>query len=118
MPGRYQPRVELADYDGVSHTVAPDPGGPSTSEATTVAVPAEAEYTSAHQIIAAAIRLRDAWALADLDVGEMHEAAIGLIYATGTTNLASALDVLHDIESGHSVSPGLTSASRHMRGTS
>jgi hypothetical protein len=70
-------------------------------EATTVVTPAMAEYTPAHRMIAAASRLRDAWARANLDVGEMHEAGLGLICATGTSDLASALNVLHDVESGH-----------------
>jgi hypothetical protein len=64
--------------------------------------PVQAEYTPAQRVIAAATRLRDVWALASLDVGEMHEAPLGLISATGTIDLASALDVLHDIESGSS----------------
>ena len=70
-------------------------------EATTVVIPAMAEYTPAHRMIAAASRLRDAWSLANLDVGEMRDAALGLICATGTSDLASALIVVHDVESGH-----------------
>jgi hypothetical protein len=65
--------------------------------------PVTVEYTPEHRMIAAATRLRDAWALANLDVGEMHEAALGLIWATGAMDLASALIVLHDIESGDSL---------------
>jgi hypothetical protein len=34
-----------------------------------------------------------------LDVVEMHEAALGLMSVTGTKDLQSALDVLHDVES-------------------
>jgi hypothetical protein len=63
------------------------------------------DFSPAKRMIAAATRLRDAWALANLDVGEMHEAALGLISATGTGDLASALDVLHDVESGPVPSP-------------
>jgi len=59
------------------------------------------EYTRSHRVIAAATRLRDAWAMANVDVGEMHQATLGLISATGTTNLQSALDTLHDVESRH-----------------
>ena len=40
--------------------------------------------TKSHQVIAAATRLRDAWASGDLDVVEIHEAALGLMTATGT----------------------------------
>ncbi|HEY7948459.1 MAG TPA: hypothetical protein VID75_12350 [Acidimicrobiales bacterium] len=61
------------------------------------------------RIIAAATRFKDAWdsaighdregiSLSDLDLVEMHEAALGLIAATGTTDLQSALDALHDFE--------------------
>jgi hypothetical protein len=59
------------------------------------------EYTPAQLVIAAATRLRDAWSLANIDVGEMHDAVLGLIFATGTQDLQSALDILHDAESGH-----------------
>jgi len=31
----------------------------------------------------------------------MHEAALGLMSITGTMDLESALDVLHDVEAGH-----------------
>jgi len=37
----------------------------------------------------------------DLDLVEMHDAAMGLIITTGTKDLASALGVLHDVESGY-----------------
>jgi hypothetical protein len=37
----------------------------------------------------------------DLDVVEMHEAVLGLIWATHTTTLDEALAVLGDVESGH-----------------
>jgi hypothetical protein len=59
------------------------------------------EYTLSHRMIAASTRLREAWSAPTLDVVEMHEAMLGLIWVTGTTELASALDVLHDVESGH-----------------
>ncbi len=59
------------------------------------------EYTPAQRIIAAATRLRESWARPDLDIAEMHDAATGLIKATGTRDLASALGVLHDVESGY-----------------
>jgi hypothetical protein len=58
------------------------------------------EYTPAQRIIAAATRLREAWAKADLDVVEMHEAALGLMWTTGTKDLAAALGILHDVEAG------------------
>jgi hypothetical protein len=61
------------------------------------------------RIIAAATRFKDAWesalghnksgfSLSDLDIVEMHEAALGLIEATGTTDLQAALDAVHDYE--------------------
>jgi len=59
------------------------------------------EYTPAQRIIAAATRLRESWAVRDLDIVEMHDAAMGLIMTTGTKDLASALGVLHDLESGY-----------------
>ena len=62
---------------------------------------ASVEYTPARRMIAAATRLREAWGLSNTEIGEMHKAALGLIFATGTTDLASALGVLHDVESGH-----------------
>lgn len=52
-------------------------------------------------MIAAATRVRDAWALANMDVDEMFDAVLGLIDVTGTTDLQSALDVLNDAGSGH-----------------
>jgi hypothetical protein len=64
-------------------------------------MPYAPQYTRAHRMIAAATRLREAWWLSDLDVGEMREAALGLIAATETRDLHTALDVLHDLESGH-----------------
>jgi len=57
-----------------------------------------ADYTPAQRIIAAATRLRKAWSQADLDVTEMHEAALGLMWTTGTRDLAAALGVLPDVE--------------------
>jgi hypothetical protein len=62
------------------------------------------------KIIAAATRFKEAWdaairhdreglSLSDLDIVEMHEAALGLMAATGTTDLQSALDTLHDVDS-------------------
>ena len=38
--------------------------------------------------------------MADLDIVEMHEAALALIFATGTKDLVAALGVLHDVEEG------------------
>ena len=58
-------------------------------------------YTPAQRIIAAATWLREAWAVPDLDIADMHEAALALILATGTKDLASALGILHDVESGY-----------------
>jgi hypothetical protein len=60
----------------------------------------------AKRIIAAATRFKEAWnpslraddaewTLSDIDIVEMHDAALGLILATGTDNLQEALDVLH-----------------------
>jgi hypothetical protein len=60
----------------------------------------------AKRIIAAATRFKEAWnpslgpdkpqwALSDIDIVEMHNAALGLISATGTDSLQQALDVLH-----------------------
>ena len=37
--------------------------------------------------------------MADLDVGEMHEAALGLMVATQKSALVLALDKLHDVGS-------------------
>jgi hypothetical protein len=51
-------------------------------------------------MIAAATRLRDAWKMPEPDILEMHEAALELISATGTSNVHWALDVLHEVESG------------------
>jgi hypothetical protein len=68
---------------------------------TTVAFPLQADYTPSHRMIAAATRLRDAWKVPFLDIVEMHDAALGLIFAAGTKDLASALDVLHDVKSWH-----------------
>jgi hypothetical protein len=64
-------------------------------------MPAVPQYTASQRMIAAGTRLREAWRLSNVDVGEMHDAALGLIYVTGTRDLQSALDVLHDVESGH-----------------
>ena len=59
---------------------------------------APVDYTPAQLIIAAATRLREAWRLSNVDVGEMHNAALSLILATDTKDLQSALYVLHDVE--------------------
>jgi hypothetical protein len=56
-------------------------------------------YTSSHRMIAAATGLRDAWKMPEPDIVEMHEAALGLISVTGTSDLYSALEVLHEVES-------------------
>jgi hypothetical protein len=61
------------------------------------------------RIIAAATRFKEAWdaaldhntagfSLSDCDLVEMHEAALGLMAATGTRDLQSALDALHNFE--------------------
>lgn len=63
----------------------PSPGRRRASESFIPAVPVEC--TQLHRMIAAATRLRDAWALTNLDVGQMHEAALGLIFANGTKDL-------------------------------
>jgi hypothetical protein len=60
-------------------------------------------------IIAAASRFQQAWdramarngeglIVADLDIIEVHEAALELIAATGTDNLHDALDALHEFD--------------------
>ena len=60
----------------------------------------EIAYTSTHRMLAAAIRLRDALHPATFDVNEIDEAALGLMAATGTTNLQAALIVLVDVQAG------------------
>jgi hypothetical protein len=61
-------------------------------------------------MIAAATRLKESWetamrshhegdAFTDADVIEMHEAALGLIWATNTNTLEQALEVLLDYDS-------------------
>jgi hypothetical protein len=60
-------------------------------------------------IIVAAARFQRAWdvamardgeglIVADLDIVEVHEAALELIRATGTDSLHGALDALHDYD--------------------
>jgi hypothetical protein len=61
-------------------------------------------------MMAAAARFKEAWdtakrrsdtgaVLSDRrDIVEMHEAALGLIWATGTNDLQGALDVFHRYE--------------------
>jgi hypothetical protein len=56
-------------------------------------------YTPGQRMIAAAVRLRDAWEQPELDITELHQAVIALIVATQTRDLESALDVLHGAES-------------------
>ena len=54
------------------------------------------------KMIAAGLRFKDAWdartlegnQLADIDIVEFHEAALGLMLATDTHDLQAALDVL------------------------
>ncbi|HXQ75962.1 MAG TPA: hypothetical protein VN791_05650 [Acidimicrobiales bacterium] len=57
-------------------------------------------------MIAAATRFKAAWeagmrrsadgeVLTDRDIVEMHEASLGLIWATGTRDMQEALDVFH-----------------------
>ena len=62
-------------------------------------MPETLEYSLSHQMIAAGIRLRDAWSMPVLDVAELHEATLGLMWATGTADLRTALAVLDDVES-------------------
>jgi hypothetical protein len=64
-------------------------------------VPESLNSSLSHRMIAAATRLRTAWSQANTDIGEMHEAAFGLMAVTGTKDLESALDVLHDVETDH-----------------
>lgn len=63
------------------------------------------------EIIAAATRLKEAWdvslrrriegqGLSDADIVEMHEAALGLMWATKAATLQEALDVLNAYEEG------------------
>jgi hypothetical protein len=60
-------------------------------------------------IIAATIRFKRAWdqamahngeglLVADLDIVEVHEAALDLIRVTGTASLQEALDVVHQFD--------------------
>jgi hypothetical protein len=60
-------------------------------------------------MMAAAARCKEAWervrlrsaagaVLSDRDIVEMHEAALGLIWATGTNDLQAALDVFHQYD--------------------
>ena len=63
------------------------------------------QYTASQRMIAAATRLKEAWQLSNVDIGEMHEAALGLIHVTGTPDLQSALHILHDVESDHDLGP-------------
>jgi len=51
-------------------------------------------------MIAAATRFRDAWSTPELDLVELHKAALGLMWTTGTTDLQAALDVFHDVGAG------------------
>ena len=57
-------------------------------------------------MIAAATRFKEAWeegmrrsadgdVFTDRDIVEMHEASLGLIWATGTQTMQEALDVFH-----------------------
>ena len=64
-------------------------------------MPETLEYTLSHRMIATATRLREAWSMPVLDLVEMHAAALELMSVTRTTDLASALVVLHEIESDH-----------------
>jgi hypothetical protein len=60
------------------------------------------------RIIAAATRFKEAWesslsgdrsgSLSDIDIVEMHDAALGLIAATNTATLQEALEALHAYE--------------------
>jgi hypothetical protein len=44
-------------------------------------------------------RSADGEVLTDRDIVEMHEASLGLIWATGTMNLQEALDAFHALKS-------------------
>jgi hypothetical protein len=68
------------------------------------------------KMIAAATRFKEAWdvesghdgggqPLRRLDVVELHEAALGLIWATGTTTLRDALDVLTEFDASPEGNP-------------
>ncbi len=46
------------------------------------------------RLIAAATRFKEAWETPPVDIAEIHDAALGLILATGTTTLEDALDVV------------------------
>jgi hypothetical protein len=48
-------------------------------------------------VIAAGTRFKEAWEKPSVDIVEVHEAALGLIWVTETTDLQAALDVLADI---------------------
>jgi hypothetical protein len=63
-----------------------------------VPMPETLEYSRSHQMIAAGIRLRDAWSKPAFDVVELHEAALDLIRTTDTADLHTALAVLRDVE--------------------
>jgi hypothetical protein len=60
-------------------------------------------------MLAAAARFKEAWeadmrrsssgaVLSDREIVEMHEAALALVWATGTTNLGEALDVMRQLD--------------------
>jgi len=50
-------------------------------------------------VIAAGTRFKEAWEAPSVDLREVHEAALGLIWVTGTTMLQEALDVFSGYES-------------------
>ena len=85
-------------------TMAPLSHDPLRSEESAVSV-TRPEYSRAHRMIAAGMRLREAWAVVHLDLDEIHEAVMSLLSATGTKDLAAALGVLHDIEEGYGHQP-------------
>jgi len=49
-------------------------------------------------VIAAATRFHDAWNARTTDITEMHEAVMGLIWITGTSDLEGALAVLAELD--------------------
>ncbi len=65
--------------------------------------------TPSAAMLAAATRFKETWeagmqrsadgeVLSDRDIVEMHEASLGLIWATGTMDMQEALDVFHALE--------------------
>jgi hypothetical protein len=79
-------------------------------------MPSERSIASASRYIAAATRCRQSWddAFARSDDGhrlsarellEMHGAGLGLMWTTHSTDLSSALGLLHQVENGTAAEP-------------